>query len=89
MDKGVISVDGYLYNIFSSILECNQQCAEASYQESHRAKPLYDRLMELAGEEEGEKIWEAAILVGSAEVLPSFQEGVRFGLMLLAMCLEK
>lgn len=82
-------MDGYLDNIFASILECNQRCAEESHKEARRARPFYDRLIELAGEDEGEKIWEAAILVGSAEALPSFREGVRFGLWLLAMCLEE
>lgn len=82
-------MDGYLDNIFASILECNQQCAEESHKEARRARPFYDRLMELAGQDEGEKLWDAAVFVGCSEALPSFREGLRFGLRLLAMCLEE
>lgn len=81
-------MDGYLDDIFSSILEGDQRCAAASHKAFCRAKPCYDRLMELAGDE-GEKLWDAAVLVGCSEALPSFQEGVRFGLKLLALCLEE
>lgn len=89
MDKGVISMDEYLDNIFFSILEGNRRCAAASKREFHKAKPFYDRLIELAGQDEGEKLWDAAVLVGCSEALPSFREGVRFGLKLLALCLEE
>lgn len=82
-------MDGYLDNIFASILEGNKRCAAATKKEAQRARPVYSRLVELVGEDEGEKIWDAAILVGCAEALPSFREGVRFGLRLLAMCLEE
>lgn len=81
-------MDEYLDNIFSLILEGNRRCAAASQQEARRAQPIYDRLMELAGEE-GDKIWDAAVFVGCSEVLPAFREGLRFGLRLLALCLEE
>lgn len=81
-------MDEYLDDIFSSILEGNRRCAAASKKEFCKAKPFYDRLMELAGDE-GEMIWDAATFVGCSEALPSFREGVRFGLGLLALCLEE
>lgn len=82
-------MDEYLDDIFSSILEGNRRCAAASKREFRKEKPFYDRLMELAGQDEGEKLWDAAVFVGCSEALPSFREGLRFGLRLLAMCLEE
>lgn len=81
-------MDEYLDNIFFQILDGDRRCVAASHKEFCQAKPFYDRLIELAGEDEGEKIWDAAILVGCSETLPAFRAGARFGLRLLALCLE-
>lgn len=81
-------MDAYWDNVFSLLLEGDKKCAEASGKAARQAEGAHRRLVELAGEAEGEKIWETAALMGCAEVLPAFRAGLRFGLRLLALCME-
>lgn len=90
MDKGVIVImDEYWDDMFASLLEGDKVSAEVSLREAKKAEPLRRRLLELVGTEEGDKLWEAAVFVGCSEALPSFRAGLRFGLRLLALCMEK
>lgn len=78
----------FMEELCYQVLELDDACAQASRQASKRAEPMYQRLMELAGEE-GDAIWEAAVLTGCAETPPAFWGGLRFGLNLLAAVLAQ
>lgn len=76
-----------LEDLFWYAMECNERRAAESFREARKAEPLHGRLLELVGEEEGEEIWNAAVLAGSSEAMPAFKSGACFGLRLLALCL--
>lgn len=89
MDKGVIVImDAYWDDIFASVLEGDRVCIAESKKAMGEAERSHRRLLELVGEEEGDKLWSDAVLAGCAEALPSFRAGLRFGLRLLALCME-
>lgn len=79
-------MNDFMEELCYQVLELNDACAQASRQGAKKAEPMYRRLMELAGEE-GDAIWETAVLAGCAEITPAFWGGLRFGLNLLAACL--
>lgn len=61
-------------------IKAQRQCVEA-------AEPYYKRLCAMAGKEEGDKIWDAALMIGAEEEAAIFHAGLRLGMQLMTLCL--
>ncbi len=79
----------FLDELYFRMMENDSFRAQACRKEAARAEPWRRKLIEALGEDEGGRIWEAAAWEGGAEAVPAFRAGLRFGLWLLAVCLEQ
>ena len=73
-----------LYNI---AVEDDPARIQAFRQAAKTAEPYYKRLCSALGEEEGNKIWDAALDVEGAGEAPIFRAGLRLGMQLMTLCL--
>lgn len=73
-----------LYNL---VAEDDPVRIKAQRQTVKAAGPYYERLCDLAGQEEGETIWDAALMIGAEEEAAIFRAGLRLGMQLMTLCL--
>lgn len=73
-----------LYNL---VAEDDPVRIKAQRQTVKAAQPYYERLCDLAGQEEGETIWDAALMIGAEEEAAIFRAGLRLGMQLMTLCL--
>lgn len=73
-----------LYNL---VAEDDPARIKAQRQTVKATQPYYERLCDLAGQEEGETIWDAALMIGAEEEAAIFRAGLRLGMQLMTLCL--
>lgn len=82
-----MDMDDILYILYEAVVEPDPARIQAFHRAVKTAEPYLQRLRAVLGEEEGERIWNAAMDIGAAAEGPIFQAGLRLGMRLMALCL--
>lgn len=82
-----MDMDDILFTLYEAVVEPDPARIRAFSQSVKTAEPYYQRLRAALGDEEGERVWNAALDVGESSEQPIFQAGLRLGMHLMALCL--
>lgn len=82
-----MDMEAILDELYQMVIDPDPERIRVFRQSVRTAEPFYQRLRAALGDEEGERIWNAAMDVGAASDGIIFRAGLRLGMQLMALCL--